>query len=349
MSATHTVIITSHLRTTYIGEAFRSVLDQSLASSFEVVVLTALAEPPFQDSFAELAESRGVRLRLVRTGDVPIGRSLAAGFEASTGSVISLLDDDDLWERGKLARVDEVFSTDTALVLYHHGQTIIDDNGNPVPWWNAHRLIRHPSTRLGPQLKATLAPGDVSALRAALKMEVLFNNSSLSIRREVIASHATALSRLSGGEDTFLFYCALLENRNILATTERLTRFRVHRAATTAGIPGPSAERSRLEGYTEYAKRSFDRVEACQSLVSQSPNALATLLLRRDLARWSLLRRILLGRGIGRSLKSDIGSILQAGGIGLDPSDLLTLAAGLCAKVCNSCARTVILTWRRIW
>jgi len=79
-----------------LGRAVQSVLDQTLPVD-EIIIV---AEPGVTTSFP--ADERIVLLRTSDGGEPARSRQL--GIDAASGSVIALLDDDDVWSPSKLAR-----------------------------------------------------------------------------------------------------------------------------------------------------------------------------------------------------------------------------------------------------
>lgn len=94
------VIVPAFNRHRQVGRAIRSVLGQNAvsASSIEVIVVDDASEPPLQISVQD------ARIKLVRLQN-NVGPSGArnAGIAASRGSLIALLDSDDVWLPGKLS------------------------------------------------------------------------------------------------------------------------------------------------------------------------------------------------------------------------------------------------------
>jgi len=111
------VLINSYLRIDFLERAFGSVLDQTNAGPFEIILINALEEPPFQEQFARRARDHGIDFKLVKVAPGPVGPGLLSGVRAAKADIISVLDDDDSWEPRKLAAVQAAFAGSHARIL----------------------------------------------------------------------------------------------------------------------------------------------------------------------------------------------------------------------------------------
>jgi hypothetical protein len=344
-----TVIINSYLRVDYLDEAIASVIGQTRFDDFEILLLTARNDIPAIDRILPLSRDRGVQARVVPVPPGPVGLGFAPGVRHARGEVISFLDDDDLWEPEKLRFVHDSFVRHPGLGLVHNGQTFVDEGNRALPWWNLHRLVRHPSSLIPEGNELYVEQLNPRSIRSLLRLESMFNNSSLSIRRTLLESCIDVLERLTGGEDSFLFYTALAASAPVLASSNRFTRFRVHSSASTAAGNRLAAQDQQVKNYSAYVRRHFERVSLCNEILRGQPDGPAADLLRHDLSRWALIGAAIDSPGSTHSVAKGIRGLLSTAQFGLDRRDLLAILLGVAASVSPSPARAAFMAWRRAW
>jgi glycosyltransferase involved in cell wall biosynthesis len=342
------VLINSYVRTAYLREAFASVLRQFGADPFEIVLINALENAPFVHEFERLARAAGVEYQLVRVSPTPVG-GLAKGVAAARGDVIAILDDDDLWEPQKVARIQQAFGTDPDLGLFHNGQTFVDQANRPIWALSPHRLIRHRSSWILPGRTVRMVPDDVAAARLLLEFEAMFNNSSMTFRRTILESRLPIFEQLGGGDDSFLFFCALASRATIVATTDRLTRYRIHSLAATAAGGRSREYTDRLADYAAFMARHVERVDLCQRIPPGPLPHVAGSMLRRDLAQQRLLRCAIEGRQAGASVTDEIRTLMAPDGFSPSTVDLLAIALGLSSLGAPEFSRAAFMAWRMAW
>ena len=115
------VILMASRHPEFVGEAIRSVREQSLPLG--EVELVAVRD--FHDEGVErmVREANG---KDVRVPPGRIGPAIEAGVKASHGDVVAFLDDDDRFLREKLATVAGQFRKDPGLGFYRNGYEVID-------------------------------------------------------------------------------------------------------------------------------------------------------------------------------------------------------------------------------
>jgi glycosyltransferase involved in cell wall biosynthesis len=341
------VLVNSYVRTAFLREAFDSVMAQTGAAPFEVVLMTALKDPPFLDEFQQKAGAAGIDFHSVRVSPTPVG-GLARGVESARGEVIAILDDDDLWEPHKVATVQRTFAEDSTVGFFHNGQTFVDRYNQPISRWSPHRLIRHRSSRLPEGRIVRMVPEDSKAARQLIDCEAMFNNSSISFRRSILDARMPIFEQLGGGDDSFLFFCALASRATIVATTRRLTRYRLHPfAATAAG--GQKDFAGRLTDYALFLARHVERVDLCQRIPPGPLPRTASSMLRRDLAQQRLLRTAIEGDVPGISVARETGVLFESDGFSPSVVDLFAIGLGLCSRASRKLTRAAFLAWRMAW
>jgi glycosyltransferase involved in cell wall biosynthesis len=163
------ILINSYNYGRFLGEAIRSALAQSYADK-EIVVV----DDGSTDNSLEVAQSFGDRIHLIAKENGGQASAFNAGFAASRGRIVCLLDADDVFLPGKVERIVEVFRQ------------------NPGSDWCFEnlRLFRDSECDRWPRDKQ-FAAGKVDA-RAAMRKGVFPRDiesasSGLSFRRELLA------------------------------------------------------------------------------------------------------------------------------------------------------------------
>lgn len=133
------VIMPTHNRAALLGDAIRSVLDQTYPN-WELIVVN---DGSTDDTLDVLAEFDDPRIRVLSSGGVGSAAARNIGLEVASGSVIAYLDDDNRFDRDWLKAVAHTYATwPETKVAY--GARLIDDTGRQ------HRLA--PNGVVGIQL-----------------------------------------------------------------------------------------------------------------------------------------------------------------------------------------------------
>src|SRR5690349_11891161 len=104
MSPRVSVAITTFNQAQYIGDAIRSVLQQSY-TDLEIVVV----DDGSVDQTPEVVAQFGHDVRYIRQKNRGVAGARNRAVEASRGELVAFLDGDDLWEPDKLARQIELY------------------------------------------------------------------------------------------------------------------------------------------------------------------------------------------------------------------------------------------------
>ena len=118
------VVIATHNRAGYIGQAIHSALEQT-APPFEVIVVDDGSTDATPRVLAEFASD----IRIVNQPHK--GRSAArnAGANHVRGDIIAFLDSDDLWLPHKLAKQLELLESRPTIGVVHAFSDVVDENG----------------------------------------------------------------------------------------------------------------------------------------------------------------------------------------------------------------------------
>jgi glycosyl transferase family 2 len=236
-------VVMAHGRREFLRAAVDSAVGQiRVPPSYEVLVTKDFADP-YVDALP------GIRL-LDSTG-MGTGDMIADATQAARGDLIAFLDDDDVWEPTKVAHVLDIFSTEPMLGYYGHGQSVINDAGQPAPiggaMWRRQRRL-HSDVEIHPPISASVAdslwadPG---------------NDSSIALRRDYLLQREPYLRQIRASIDTFLLWTGLLSGGGVRFSRVPLTRLRVHTENFSRG------SRSSFQGYvSQYRHMQADHLQS---------------------------------------------------------------------------------------
>jgi|HubBroStandDraft_1064217.scaffolds.fasta_scaffold02787_3 glycosyltransferase involved in cell wall biosynthesis len=222
------VVIGAYSRDTYVRDAVRSVLAQTVPRSSVEILVTKNFESAALD--AELAHD-GVRV--LQDATPRIGTWLLAAIRATKAPIVTLLDDDDRYAPERLARVLEIFRTHPEVGFYRNRVTLVDLAGGPTPvaTWpprgNDPYFDSHGPTLIGPDGKGDLV--DLLFRRT----RVSFNSSSMAFRRELLDGRRGEHFALTRLPDSSLLLNAVVSPLGLFLDDRRLTLHRVHPSNVT--------------------------------------------------------------------------------------------------------------------
>jgi glycosyltransferase involved in cell wall biosynthesis len=205
------LIVTAYNRRKYIMEALNSVLGQTLENKFfEVIVIKNYADPAI-DKFIEENGFKSIISEGIE------GAFYNLGIEMSSGDIITFLDDDDIMAENRLETILKVFQDNKT--GYYHNSFEAFKKGEIIK----NRLIgssKYKSFRITNKY-----------IRYAFSLDrkqLYVNNSSISVRKEVLTPHLKALREQVTNIDRFLFTCALLSDFDLYFDDKVLTFYRIH-------------------------------------------------------------------------------------------------------------------------
>jgi glycosyltransferase involved in cell wall biosynthesis len=217
------IIITTRdpKRRPYLTEAIRSCIAQDFPpASYEIVVVSAY--PLGRDSLPPSAAP----LSVVTSSGAWQGGRIAAGARAARGTHLVLMDDDDLFEPRKLARLAEVLGQAPDLSYYHNECILIDPTGAPLGRSTFHRStarFKGPGY-FGPHDEGQKQREAGSMVRAF----AFFNPSSIVVSRALVEQGAALLDQVTAAPDLVLFFLALATPGTVYLDDAVLTRYRIH-------------------------------------------------------------------------------------------------------------------------
>ncbi len=184
------VIITAHNRREYLLNAIKSVINQTLDKKYYEVIVVKNFNDDIIDKFIE--ENK---IKSILSDKISLSGKILEALKMCKYSIISFLDDDDMFFNNKLENVNKIF--DGNIVYYHNGEESIDDNNKKLNFSNN-------------------SPD--------------FNMSSISIKKDII--NENILGKVTHSIDTLMYLFALNSGEKIYLDKKILTYYRIHNSIT---------------------------------------------------------------------------------------------------------------------
>ena len=205
------VIITAYNRREFLDIAIKSVLNQSLDKRYyEIIVIKN-----FDENSDHSIENKDIKFIL---SEGIIGEYLYKGINEAKGDIISFLDDDDYFEKNKLETIMNIFLENPDIVYYHNNQIIVNEKGELIK--------RNEITRTGKIDSNELFENWLNV------NNLLFNLSSISIRKKYYIKYLNILKELKTHPDDFMLFCAMNESMKIFIDINCLTYYLSHNSAS---------------------------------------------------------------------------------------------------------------------
>lgn len=230
------VVVVGHKRRQYMLRAVKSAWEQSGLDGKPELVVVKDFDDELVDSYVRSAGGK-----LVSESGRPniVGHYLADGIAASSGDVISFLDDDDAFLPEKISDVQGLFKSHLGVTYFHNNHRVLDDD---------HRAVR--SFIHSPRRGESVIPGlhaPPGAIRKAVRRKQVTNLSSVSIRRDAVVPHLDEIRYLTGGTDFLMFYLALASGGSLHFGDKVLSTYYVHRSSMRPDGVSSSAVEATLD------------------------------------------------------------------------------------------------------
>lgn len=231
------VIIDAHDRKEFLKDAIESAINQSIDRSiYEIIVVKNFDDPEIDNL---IAANQVISVKSSKNSLV--GEDLSKGLEISRGEIISFLDDDDKFQVNKLETIFNIFQKDKEIVYYHNSQQFESVN-----------------RYMGPTYKTIKQIYDTKFLKRSLKhliskyttIPLVFNISSISVRKAHYIKYAEALKKLANHTDDFFFFLGLNLDGKYFFDDLPLTIYLRHDSASKAI--------HKLDSKVDYFERKHD-------------------------------------------------------------------------------------------
>ena len=222
------VIITAYNRKEFLLNAIKSVLNQTIDKKYyEIIVIKNFREQNIDDFI-----NKNKIIGIVSNQESLIGK-LVEALNIARGTVISFLDDDDLFFENKLGIVYKKFRKDNNIIYYHNCYVPINTNGKTI---NVNKVNIDPD----------------------------FNMSSISIKKSIVKiNNADKINML---QDTLMYLYALESNEKIINGREKLTYYMVHNSASNIVATNFEEYRERALTIIEETLKSYIILEGLFNL-----------------------------------------------------------------------------------
>jgi hypothetical protein len=343
------VLVNSFDRLDFVWDALTSVLKQDATEPFEILLTTPHPELEVPPPLRELARVRQREIRTVLVPRGPIGWAWTVAAEVATGRWMALLDDDDLWEPGKIRRVQSALDRATNLVFLHNSQTLVDRANRPLRAFGPYRLVRQSSSLSVEGRELIADPADPLSFAEARKYAPDVNNSSIVIGREIVTGMTDALRQVRRGEDTFVYYAALATGRPFYVTSDRLTRYRIHTEGNTFAPSTAGMKRDPTAGYRDLVAGHRQSLGLLRQkiLVNASPWVAESL--RNDEAFWAIWGGLAGEPVPSLEERRNLAQLLGGNWLRPRPRDLYAALLGVPAYFAPEAASELFQLWRRLW
>lgn len=230
-AAAVTVLIPSYRHESYVADAIRSVLAQSMAE-LRVLVVDDLSPDGTLAAAAAIDDPRlEVRCNPANLG---LGNSVLRALETIDTPVVALLNSDDLFHPLRLEKCLGAFAADPACELVATGLALIDRDDKQLTPRNASVLFHgrnvHDWVHWYENGKPTDG-GTIDLFGELLERNFLATSSNIVCRTDWLRGHADALKSLKYCLDWQLFLDAARE-RKLAWLPERLVAYRLHPSNT---------------------------------------------------------------------------------------------------------------------
>ena len=209
------VVITAFNRKEYLLDAIKSVLNQTLSmENYEILVIKNFLDMQIDTYCKENS------IRTINTGDVPQGEHIYKGITESKGDIIAFLDDDDLYEAGKLSSIFVAFSRYPDLLYYRNDLKVVDIIGKGA---------------------SDITSGKVDGLDILDVKDVLikgirtfrWNMSCIAIRKQIYLKFLDYVKKIKAAPDLSTFYMALEAGGLFAWDHKKLTVYRLNEKSMT--------------------------------------------------------------------------------------------------------------------
>lgn len=338
-----TVLLTAYNRVPFVPLALESACRQDLdPSRYEILVLSNRSE---HRAVVEDARIRhpNARIRFEQMGESSIGEMLTFGFRSAHGKVVSLLNDDDEWSSEKLSNVVRAFEAHPRLVYFRNGLSVFRGGGSRPQSVSA---VEGRSAAAVPRQRLLDGSNSGELARALRWTSIDFNDSSISVSREVVLRFSQEMRTLRTNEDTFLFYLAAISSGELLVTSVPLTKYRVHgNAMTQTTASGGVATWRRLAANDSATVASLDLLRSIARAQGRS-DLLALIDHDREYSR--LLAAARAGTSSRAETARQVVRFLPFCARVRIPAGMRALAWALCSLVSRHASRAGYLALRRL-
>ena len=187
------VIITAYNRKEFLLNAIKSVLNQTLDKKYyEIIVIKNFIDKNIDDFINEN------NIVGIISDKESLGGKLVEAINIARGTVISFLEDDDLFSNDKLEIVFNKFNDNDNLCYYHNDHIAMNEK--------------------------------YQKLDSNIGKSIIFNLSSISVKKSIL--NLNNLKRINFNTDHFMYLLALESDNVIMNSKKKLTYYMFHTSAS---------------------------------------------------------------------------------------------------------------------
>ncbi|MEM0220213.1 MAG: glycosyltransferase [Thermoproteota archaeon] len=204
------VIVTEYNKRGYLKYALDSVFNQSLDKNLYEVILTKKEEDNEIDNYA-----RKNNAKIIYEETSNLGERIYNAIHESRGDIITFLEDDDMYDNNRLKIVYNTFK-EKKIGGFRNQLILIDQSGNRI----GERGVKE-DVLLNPK-----------TYNHRKHVKLLFNNSSIAVRRELIEPEIKSMKPVI---DNYLAFTSMCNKHyeGLYQVKDRLTFYRVHSQNTS--------------------------------------------------------------------------------------------------------------------
>jgi glycosyltransferase involved in cell wall biosynthesis len=214
------VVIAAYNYARYLPRAIDSVFAQDYpADRVELIVV----DDGSTDETPDVLARYGDRVRAVRQPNQGQPAATEHGLRLATGDLLTLLDADDLWPRGRLTALVSALAARPDAGLVYGDMAVVDERGRPLhaSFRQAMRIHAHEGRILGPLLACNCVSGGALMVRARHKAQILPFPADVAHQDWWIAYAVARVSPIAAIADVVSLYRMHGDNENLGADTGR--------------------------------------------------------------------------------------------------------------------------------
>lgn len=214
------VILVAHDRKTYIHNALVSLSKQTLgAEKYEVIVVKNFADEELDRFILSLG------FKNINTSKRELIAKLESGFKVSMGDIITVLEDDDIYERTRLEIILNEFYKHS-IVYYHNNYWMIDEHG----------LLIKENKQKNNIIFNINGVESTRGLREIISFHVHHNLSSMAFDRNFFSRVVKNFPGITYSIDLLFFLEAVSTQENLFLDSRKLTYYMQHESASTTNF-----------------------------------------------------------------------------------------------------------------
>ena len=201
------VIVTAYKRKEFLLEALDSVVEQTLQRDmYEIICIKNFKDPKI-DGYI-----RDNNIVSIIGEDKPVGEYIYLAAKKASGEVLVFLDDDDVFSKKKLERINLIFSK-YSVGFYHNSHL------------EGEKFNREQTDLQEDNFKIIKYP-----YRQGLKYFRIstMNMSSIALKRDILFQHIDELKKVITSQDSFMLIISLIQKQDIFIDSGKYTFYRLH-------------------------------------------------------------------------------------------------------------------------